>query len=144
MTVKSPKQTIFYTIEKAIKVYRKFAQKEIHKTQKDITLNQVLLLMQFNENPDESQVVLASALFKDYASITRMIELMVKNGYLKRTTHNLDRRRSKISITNKGKSTLAKLFPVIAENRKQALNGLNDEEEIMLKKLLNKIIDNCK
>jgi DNA-binding MarR family transcriptional regulator len=87
---------------------------------------------------------LAQLVFKDNASITRMIELMVKNDYLIRTIHQEDRRKFKLEISPKGKRTIEMIKPIIQINRKTALNGLSLEEINLLEKTLAKIITNCK
>lgn len=144
MKLENPTGTALYSIEKAIKEYRKLAQKNISKVVKGITVDQCLVLIILNENKNISQNELANLVFKDNASITRMIELMVKNEYLTRTIHSEDRRKSNLEITDKGLKTLELIEPIIQLNRQTALNGLSLEEIALLDKTLNKIIINCK
>ncbi len=108
-----PQQTIFYSIENAIKTYRKFAQKHLSDVVAGITVDQMLILTVLEENPTMAQNEMAALLFKDYASITRMIELLVKNEYLSRTINESDRRKFVLKISGKGKTTLKKLKPII-------------------------------
>lgn len=138
-----PKQTIFYSIENAIKAYRKYAQKQLSDVVTGITVDQMLILTVLEENPDIAQNEMAAMLFKDYASITRMIELLVKNEYLTRAINESDRRKYILKISNKGKDTLKKLKPVILQNRADALKGISDAEMDQLYTSLNKIINNC-
>ena len=136
-------QTIFYEIENTIKKYRKFAQQNIFQKVTDITLDQILILSILDSEPDISQKDIALILFKDYASVTRMIELLVKKEYLNRKIHQLDRRMFNLEITNKGKETLVKLKPIILKNRSQALKGLTEKQINDLNKTLNQITKNC-
>ena len=87
---------------------------------------------------------MANLIFKDNASITRIIELMVKKEYLIRTIHQEDRRKFNLEITKKGIKTIKLIEPIIQLNRQTALNGLSLEEIALLDKTLNKIIMNCK
>ncbi|AND63513.1 hypothetical protein AX766_03375 [Flavobacterium covae] len=144
MNVKNPTGTVLYLIEKAIKEYRKISQKNITKIVKDITVDQCLVLIILNKNTEISQNELANLIFKDNASITRMVELMVKKDFLNRTIHPDDRRKFNLEITEKGKKTLKLINPIIQINRDTALNGLSLEEINFLDKTLNKIISNCK
>lgn len=144
MKLENPTGTALYSIEKAIKEYRKLAQKNISEVVKDITVDQCLILIILNGNKDIAQNELASLVFKDNASITRMVELMVKKEYLSRTIHPEDRRKFNLEITSKGVKTLELIQPVIQKNRKTALDGLSLEEIALLDKTLNKIISNCK
>ena len=140
----NPTGTVLYTIEQAIKEYRKIAQRNIIKTVKDITIDQCLVLIILNNNAKISQNELANLVFKDNASITRIIELMVKKEYLIRTIHQEDRRKFNLEITEKGIKTIKLIEPIILQNRETALNGLSLEEITLLNKTLNKIIINCK
>jgi DNA-binding MarR family transcriptional regulator len=144
MDIKNPTGTVLYSIEQAIKEYRKVSQKNIAKIIKDITIDQCLVLIILNKDAKISQNELANLIFKDNASITRMIELMVKKDFLNRTIHKEDRRKFNLEITEKGKKTIELINPIIKINRKTALNGLSLEEIDLLDKTLNKIITNCK
>lgn len=142
--IEIPSQTVFHSIEKAIKEYRKFAQRNIDDKIGNITIDQALLLIFLNNHPELSQNEIGELIFKDNASITRMIELLTKKEYLNRTINDLDRRKYNLNITDNGQTILDVLSNVIASNRKSALNGVTEAELEQLKNTLNKIIDNCK
>jgi DNA-binding MarR family transcriptional regulator len=144
MKKNNPTGTVLYSIEQTIKEYRKISQKNISKIVSDITVDQCLVLLILNKHTDYSQKEIASLIFKDNASITRIIELMVKKEYLTRKINEQDRRKFNLEITEKGKTTIELLAPVIAQNRKTALNGLSTTEIEQLDKILDKIISNCK
>ena len=90
-----------------------------------------------------SQKDIAQLLFKDHASITRMIELLVRKEYLSRKTHKEDGRKFQLIITKKGSSTLETLKPIIFQNRIDALNGVSGAKINQLYNTLNTIINNC-
>lgn len=138
-----PKHTIFYSIENAIKSYRKFAQKKLSAVVSGITIDQILILTLLEANPNMAQKEIGALLFKDYASITRMIELLVKNEYLTRTINEMDRRKFHLKISAKGQDTLTKLKPIIFKNRTDALNGVSQADVNQLFTTLNKLINNC-
>lgn len=144
MKFKNPTGTVLYSIEQAIKEYRKLAQNRVSQIIYDITIDQCLILMILENNSTSSQKEIAELIFKDYASITRMIELMVKNDYLIRTVNTSDRRKFNLEITKKGKHSLELLAPIINKNRETALKGLSGLEINQLQTILNKIISNCK
>ena len=144
MKQKNPTGTVLYTIEQAIKEYRKVCQKNIQKVVSDITVDQCLVLIILNGNAGVSQIEIARLIFKDNASITRIIELMVNKDYLLREQDQTDKRKSRLLLTEKGKKTIVLLTPVFNLNRKTALDGLSPDEIALLDKLLHKIISNCK
>ncbi len=137
-------QILFYTLEKSIKTYRQFAQKQINIHGFDITIDQWLILRTIQDNLDISQQQIAEKVFKDFASVTRMIELLVSKGYIKRDFHFVDRRRFNLSITKQGNMILETLMPIIKNNRKIALQTFTLNEIKAMQKSLIKIIDNCK
>ena len=137
-------QIIFYSIEKSIKSYRQFAQKRIEKKGLDITIDQWLVLKTIENNAGMTQQQIAIHVFKDYASITRIIEILVTKKFLERNLHSVDRRRFDLRITKLGLQILKRLTPIIESNRKQALSGITKAEIELLKKALNKITENCK
>lgn len=143
MPVINPSKTIFYSIEKAIKVYRQFAQRRINAEGIDITVDQLLILRAIQDHASITQKQIAEMVFKDYASVTRIIELLVRKEYLKREMHTQDRRRFVLTFTQAGKHVLTRLDPIVANYRKDALNGITNNEEEMLQKLLLKIASNC-
>jgi MarR family transcriptional regulator for hemolysin len=134
---------LFYYIEKAIKSYRQFAQRELKQAGLSITVDQWLTLNCLNENPDISQKELAETVFKDTASITRMIELLVTAKYLKRTINKDDRRKSNLVITEFGHETITLASVVVEKYRNSALKGIGIAKEDHVKTVMKTIINNC-
>lgn len=143
MEVINPKQTIFYTIERAIKTYRQFAQRSISGHGIDITVDQLLVLRAIQDYEGISQTQIAGMIFKDYASVTRIIDLLVKKLYLNRDYHENDRRRHRLTITTEGKKVINKLNPVVAGYRQRALENIQPEEIESIRTVLEKITSNC-
>lgn len=134
---------IFYNIEKAIKAYRQYAQAQIKKKGLDITIDQWLVLKVLSDNPDIQQKDLATKVFKDNASITRIIELLVKNKYLTRKTNKVDGRRVILQITAEGNKTMDKISEVVLRNREHALKGITKPDIELSAKVLKAIANNC-
>lgn len=133
---------IFYHLEKAIKSYRQYAQKQIDNAGIDITIDQWLILKSIEADPTLPQQQIAAKAFKDVASITRIIELLVKKEYLMRDFHESDRRRFRLTLTDTGKQVLKTLQPIIINNRNTALNGITQKDAEKLSALLQKIAAN--
>ncbi|MGH1386314.1 MarR family winged helix-turn-helix transcriptional regulator [Kordia sp.] len=143
MNLKSPAETIFYTIESTIKEYRKSSQKNLSVEVDDMTIDQGMILAFLDKYPEKTQKEIAAMAFKDNASMTRMLDLMEKKKYLKRSINEENRRRYKIEITSKGKQVLKTLAPIITSNRDNALHGISEEEVLQLERILLKIKSNC-
>jgi DNA-binding MarR family transcriptional regulator len=138
-----PNQTVLYTAEQAIKVYRRLCQQNIDQVMPNLTVDQGLTLMVLNSRPALTQQRLAELVFKDKASITRIIELLVQKALLARTEHPADRRKSALSLTDRGRQTLAQLSDTIRLNQQTALRGLSEAEVAQCDATLRKIIANC-
>jgi DNA-binding MarR family transcriptional regulator len=133
----------FYHLEKAIKTYRQFAQAKLKTAGIDITIDQWLVLKAITDHPDISQTELAEMVFKDKASVTRIISLLVRDKYLKRETHSESRRRNQLTPSQKGKEVLKNIMPAVLKNRKAALKDISDKEIAVAEKVLKTIQKNC-
>ncbi|WP_417800689.1 MarR family winged helix-turn-helix transcriptional regulator [Tenacibaculum sp.] len=142
MTFNTPTTTVLYSIEETIKAYRKLSQYNISQVVPDITVDQALILLLL-ENNNTTQTEIADLVFKDYASMTRIVKLMISKNYLIKTTDRKDKRKAKLEITDEGKEIIKKLSPIIQKNRQTALNNVSNEELEQLYKILKKITKNC-
>jgi MarR family transcriptional regulator, transcriptional regulator for hemolysin len=134
---------IFYTLDKSIKTYRQFAQRRLLESGLDVTIDQWLVLNSIAEKPDISQLEIAEKVFKDAASVTRIIDLLIKKNYLQRDAHQTDRRRFTLQITKEGKALLKSVSKIVEQNRSTALNGLTEKDLNQIRLTLNAIIENC-
>ena len=137
------KDIIFYNMDKAIKSYRMYAQKKLKENGFKITIDQWLTIKAILENPNITQQEIAKNVFKDNASVTRIIELLVKSNYLEKKDNPEDRRKSNVVVTDEGKSIIYKVQDLVLENRKQALDTITTEELEAMNSVLQKIITNC-
>jgi DNA-binding MarR family transcriptional regulator len=134
---------LFYSIEKAIKTYRQFAQRELKKAGLSITVDQWLTLKCLTDNPSISQKELAEMVFKDTASVTRIIDLLVKARYLKKSVHNEDKRKTTLTFTDLGIQTIESAEKVVENYRKIALKGIGIAKENHVNAVMKTIINNC-
>ncbi|NND76921.1 MAG: MarR family transcriptional regulator [Flavobacteriales bacterium] len=134
---------VFYMLERSIKKYRQYAQKRLIAAGHSITIDQWLVLSVIKKHPEKSIIEIAEKVFKDAASVSRIIDLLVRSRLLKRSVLEKDRRRFQINITPKGEKALKAVKPIVLENRKNALKGIRKTEIDQLNTLLNKIISNC-
>ena len=135
-------ENVFYTLEKAVKAYRQFAQRNLAAAGLDITLDQWLVLKTVAQEGDIMQQQIAAKVFKDVASVTRIVELLVSKKYLERTFLASDRRRQQLLVTDAGREILLNVHPVSLGNRKAALEGFAMADIENLNTLLQSIIKN--
>jgi len=135
--------TFLYTIDKCFRSYHQFAQKNVRNAGFDITIDQWLILKNVAENPDITQNDLSKLVFKDKASVTRIIQMLVNSGFLLRETHPDDKRRVNLSITKSGEEITFAVEKIAIENRAAALKGVDPKLMGEMKEILQKIIKNC-
>lgn len=134
---------IFYNIDKAIRTYRNYAQRQLKAHGYTITIDQWLIIKAILENPGITQNEIGDLVFKDNASVTRIIDLMVKSEYIIRKVHPEDRRKTQLEVTDSGVKVIKEVQNIVEKNRKIALKGISNEElEVMYSALL-KISENC-
>ncbi len=97
-----------------------------------------------SNTPEMTRERLSEIVLKEKASVTRIIELLGKNGYLKRKINKNNGRRYWLIPTEKGTTALDKIVEIITQNRITALEGINQEAQAQLKETLDILIKNCK
>jgi DNA-binding MarR family transcriptional regulator len=90
-------------------------------------------------SPGIIQSVLAERSMKDRTNVTRMLDLLEKNGHIERRSDADDRRSYRIYITAAGVSLLDRLRPLAVAVNKKATRGFTGEERRLLTGLLKKI-----
>ncbi len=118
-------QSFFYALEKAIKVYRQYFQSQLKNAGYEITLDQWLVLNMIIDYKGISQTEIAERVFKDKASITRIIDLLESNGYVSRISHPTHGKMTQIDITQKGNATIDKLKKEVPKFRDFALRNIS-------------------
>jgi len=135
-------ENVFYTLEKAVKAYRQFVQRNLTSAGLDITLDQWLILKTVKQEAESTQQQIAAKVFKDVASVTRIVEIVVAKGYLERVFLPSDRRRQQLVVTVSGDEMLEKVRPVSLGNRKAALSGIDAASIENLESILQSIVKN--
>lgn len=134
---------IFYSLDKAIRSYRRMAQATIDRAGLDITVDQWLVLRVLLEYDDLTQHDIAERVFKDQASVARILALLTRRGLVSAVPLPHDGRRSQLRVTEAGHRILDAVQPIILQNRALALQGVSEEELVLLRPVLERIALNC-
>ncbi|AFM39929.1 transcriptional regulator [Desulfosporosinus acidiphilus SJ4] len=109
----------------------------------EITPEQFILLTRLNlEEDGKNQKQLATETFKDEANVARILKKLELKGYVRKISDSKDKRNNLIFITTKGHSLVGKLWPLVGSYRERMFQNLSEEEVVILKILLKKIIEN--
>lgn len=134
----------FSALEKTLKQHKKYVQFSLIKHNVNITYDQWQVLDIIVNNKDIKQTEIAERTSKDTASVTRIIELLNKKGYVARQTDPLSRRKLILGVSNHGEKMYHKASAVINECTMKALTGLKEKRLKKLKKVFKSITKNCR
>ncbi|EGW35925.1 MarR family transcriptional regulator [Desulfosporosinus sp. OT] len=105
----------------------------------NITTEQWAILNAVYHNPGASQTDLARACLKDKTNVTRILDLLVKKGYVVRNIDINDRRIYSITLTDLGESVLEQLIGISDNANKACISDLNKEDYLELVRTLKTI-----
>ncbi len=131
-----------FLLDRTARRVKQYAQQKFKLGDFDITVDQWLILKNLSENDLLSQTELAQMVFKDQPTLTRIIDILVKKGFVQRVPHPLDRRSFQLLLTNEGQSKVNELKPQIASIREKAWENLNKSDFEEFKRILNTIYNN--
>ena len=107
-----------------------------------ITAEQWTVLKRLDEQDGISIKGLTKRVGKDQGNVTRIVDVLVKKGVVKRTSNPEDKRSSLVYLTEEGKEVTKNLIPIDKKVHDTALHGLSQEDLTLLKQILFKINEN--
>ena len=105
----------------------------------DITMNQFQVLEVLYHRGDLNIGSITKLTMSTPGNITVVVKNLKRDGYLETTLDNKDKRTSIVSISQKGKELIEKLFPNHAKNFEEYFKVLDNEETDTLFKILRKL-----
>ncbi len=107
-----------------------------------ITPEQFGLLYTLSREDGLYQRQLSKILLKDRPNITRIVDILVKKGFVTRISDPGNRRIYKLYITDEGKEILLQIIPKARELHDKGIDGLTKDDMDNLKRIMGKIRDN--
>lgn len=141
---KNSERPVGYYLKSADHAIRKFIQTQI----RDLGIDEVTsvhgYILQYivaseNSGKDIYQKDLETHMEVGKSSITAVLNIMEKNGYIERKSVKHDARLKKIIATEKGKEVAAVLTDSIKEAEKLVLSDFSEEEKEMFYSLLERV-----
>ncbi|SEJ48292.1 DNA-binding transcriptional regulator, MarR family [Cyclobacterium xiamenense] len=131
-----------FLLDRTAKKVKQYAQQKFKLNEFDITVDQWLVMKNLDENERLSQTELAHLVFKDQPTLTRIVDILCKKGYVDRIPHPQDRRSYRLLLTSSGKEKVGELKPQIAQIRQKAWENLTERDFEEFKRILNTIYGN--
>ncbi len=108
----------------------------------DITPEQWALLDKLYQTNGISQNKLANGTYKNAPTVSRIIDLLCKKGWTKRSRSEHDRRSYKIFLTSEGKNIVEILVPKVTHLRKLGWENISEEEYKVFVRIMNQLYEN--
>lgn len=108
----------------------------------DITPEQWALIDQLYHSNGISQNELANGTFKNAPTVSRIIDLLCKKGWTKRTRREDDRRSFNIFLTNEGEEIVKHLLPKVTHLRELGRKDISDKDYETFVSIMNKVYEN--
>ena len=108
----------------------------------NITPEQWGVLSRLWENEGIHQSALAEGTSKDRHNITRILNLLERNGFIFRTPDGKDKRRVNVHLTEEGKALKQELIPIAIGFLRNCFEGLTQEEVKDLRRIHEHILEN--
>ena len=131
-----------FLLERTARVMKQYSKRRFTEMKAGITIAQWPILKSLSENGPSPQRELARNTFKDEPTVTRIIDLLSKNGFVERLADPTDRRRFLVRLTPKGKKKVKDILPEIVAIRNDGWKGLTQKDFNDLKRILGKIEQN--
>ncbi|WP_373548526.1 MarR family winged helix-turn-helix transcriptional regulator [Haliscomenobacter sp.] len=139
------KDVVFFSMDQSMRRLRNYSNQAFHEAGFDLTVDQWLVLKRVYDAQEQvSQTEIAEMLSKDGASLTRILDILVKKELLFRKMNETDRRKFDLLMTPKGTEYIQRLIPLVISIREKALNNVSDAEIIVLRTILEKIKTNLR
>ena len=108
----------------------------------------LMLLWGESHDPETNADGMTPAELADQSNVTRatmtgLIDTLVRDGSVKRTADKDDRRMMRVALTAKGQKFLERLLPGHFQRMAALMGPLSQSERKMLVKLLNKVLQNA-
>jgi len=107
-----------------------------------LTIAQWTLLALLWERDHQSQKELQTELLKDKASVTSLVNTLIKNGFVSKRANENDKRSFIVSLSKKGKQIQEKTVPLAMKNIIKATQDIDPEALATTTRVLTQIITN--
>ena len=139
------KENYIFKIRNVSNLMKRRAEEIINKNHNyDLTSRHILIAKYLNENQDKDifQKDIEEKFCIRRSTVTSVLNLMEKNGMIRRERVECDARLKKIVLTDKAKDIHTKIISEIMAMEDMILKGIDEEELKVFNSTLDKIRDN--
>ncbi len=137
-------ESLGYIVNHLMYAFRKGIVHKCRKAGYDITHEELGMLVVLGKSDGLTQTCLADTLAKDKAVITRLLNRLVRKGWVDRQTDTKDRRIVRAWLTREGVLAVQHITPLLLDYVTAAIGGISQEEFDVTYTVLRRIIANLK
>ena len=131
-------------IDRTMKIIRSTYTETFKRIGADITTEQWVILDALYHEDSQSLTGLSEGIYKNVATVSRIIDLMTKKGLVKKIRTSSDKRRYSIALTAKGQKLFEKVEPEVKRLRTSGWKGLSEKDYEAFKMIIDKVYANFK
>jgi len=109
-----------------------------------LTARQTLILLSCDLAEANTSAELAELYGLEASSITRLVDRLEKKRLIERSRSSTDRRKTILSLTQKGKARLQRAVEIAAPIAIDTWKGVSEKERKTLAAIIHKVLDNVK
>lgn len=108
--------------------FRSYIRQRLKACSLDLTSEMALVLRYLWTNDSVNQQEIANAVNRDKASLTSLLDNLVRRDLVERREDSQDRRNNRIVLTTKGRALEHEVLPLVQEVYEVASEGLSPEQ----------------
>ena len=133
---------IGFLLERTTRIAKLSFTKAFKKLDVDITPEQWIVLDKLDAKKQMSQKEIGNESFKNAPTISRIIDNLVRKGFVSRVSEENDRRKTVISLTDEGKELVRQCRTEVDSLRDISWKNLSDEDYADFNRILDQIFAN--
>ncbi len=133
---------IGFLLERTTRIAKLSFTKAFKKLGVDITPEQWIVLDKLDMKNEMSQKEIGNESFKNAPTISRIIDNLVRKGFVSRVSEENDRRKTAISLTSKGKALVDQCRQEVDALRELSWKNLSDQDYKDFNRIIDRIFEN--
>ncbi len=146
MTINKLEKTLVniypFWLERTIRTIKNQQLQKLKENNIDLTIEQWIVLLGVSNHEGSTQKEIAEQTIKDTANVKRIVDQIVKKGYVKKETDATDLRKTQLTLTTEGHQIISKALPLMDDIRQKGLIDVSEKEFDYLLSTLKKIYHN--
>jgi MarR family transcriptional regulator, transcriptional regulator for hemolysin len=131
--------SIAYRIYRCSRVLRKHFLELGHRNRLDLTPEQWFVLNKLHWQDGQSQTELSDAIFADRPNMSRIINSLEQQGYVRRKDDAEDSRKLRVFLTAEGRRTHDLFAELVPATRTAVFRGIDREEIAIVERVLEQL-----